>query len=54
MAERLRIIAEGAGALATAAAQAGLAGAGRIVAVVSGGNIDPGTFASILKGEPLA
>ena len=54
MAERLRIIAEGAGALATAAAHAGLAGSGRIVAVVSGGNIDPGTFASILKGEPLA
>jgi threonine dehydratase len=54
MAERLRIIAEGAGALATAAAQAGLAGAGRIVAVVSGGNIDPGTLASILKGESLA
>ena len=54
MAERLRIIAEGAGALATAAAHAGLGGAGRIVAVVSGGNIDSGTFASILKGEPLA
>jgi threonine dehydratase len=53
MAERLRIIAEGAGALATAAAHAGLAGAGRVVAVVSGGNIDSTTFASILKGEPL-
>ena len=54
MAQRLRIIAEGAGALATAAAQAGLAGSGRVVAIVSGGNIDPATFASILKGEPLA
>jgi len=54
MAERLRIIAEGAGALATAAAQAGLCGGGRVVAIVSGGNIDPGIFASILKGEPLA
>jgi threonine dehydratase len=54
MAERLRVIAEGAGALATAAAQAGLCGGGRVVAIVSGGNIDPGTFASILKGEPLA
>jgi threonine dehydratase len=54
MAERLRIIAEGAGALATAAAQAGLCGGGRVVAVVSGGNIDPAIFAAILKGEPLA
>ena len=54
MAERLRVIAEGAGALATAAAQTGLCGGGRVVAIVSGGNIDPGTFASILKGEPLA
>jgi threonine dehydratase len=54
MAERLRVIAEGAGALATAAAQAGLCGGGRVVAIVSGGNIDPGTFASILKGESLA
>jgi len=54
MAERMRIIAEGAGALATAAAQAGLCGGGRVVAIVSGGNIDPGVFASILKGEPLA
>ncbi|HEY1777418.1 MAG TPA: pyridoxal-phosphate dependent enzyme [Solirubrobacteraceae bacterium] len=54
MAERLRVIAEGAGALATAAAQAGLCGSGRVVAIVSGGNIDPATFASILKGESLA
>ena len=54
MAERLRIIAEGAGALATAAAQGGLCGGGRVVAIVSGGNIDPATFASILQGEPLA
>lgn len=54
MAERLRIIAEGAGALATAAAGAGLCGGGRIVAIVSGGNIDIATFASILKGEPLS
>ena len=51
LAERLRVIAEGAGALATAAAQAGLAGTGRIVAVVSGGNLDFSTFASIIKGE---
>ena len=54
MAERLRVIAEGAGALATAAALAGRAGEGKIVAVVSGGNIDFATLARILKGEPLA
>ena len=54
MAERLRIVTEGAGALATAAAHAGLAGAGTVVAVVSGGNIDLSTFTRILKGEPLA
>jgi threonine dehydratase len=51
MAERLRVIAEGAGALATAAALAGRAGGGKIVAVVSGGNLDFTTLASILKGE---
>ena len=54
MAERLRVISEGAGALATAAALAGRAGGGKIVAVVSGGNIDFATLARILKGEPLA
>jgi threonine dehydratase len=54
LAERLRIIAEGAGALATAAAQAGLCGGGRVVAIVSGGNIDTAIFAAILKGESLA
>jgi threonine dehydratase len=54
LAERLRIIAEGAGALATAAARAGLCGEGRVVAIVSGGNIDPAIFAAILKGESLA
>jgi threonine dehydratase len=54
MAERLRVIAEGAGALATAAALAGRAGSGKIVAVVSGGNLDFTTLARILKGEPPA
>jgi threonine dehydratase len=51
MAERLRVIAEGAGALATAAALAGRAGGGKIVAVVSGGNLDFTTLARILQGE---
>jgi threonine dehydratase len=51
LARRLRVIAEGAGALATAAALAGRAGAGRIAAIVSGGNIDFATLARILEGE---
>jgi threonine dehydratase len=52
LATRLRVIAEGAGALATAAALAGGAGGGRVVAIVSGGNIDFSTLARIFKGEP--
>jgi threonine dehydratase len=40
MAEKARVIAEGAGALPVAAALTGRAGRGPIVAVVSGGNID--------------
>ena len=51
LAERLHVIAEGAGALAPAAALAGLAGRGRIVVIVSGGNIDLSVVARILKGE---
>jgi threonine dehydratase len=54
LAERLRVIAEGAGALATAAAVAGSAGTGKVVAVVSGGNIDLSTLARILTGEAPA
>ena len=51
LAERVRVIAEGAGALAIAAALAGRAGAGKVVAVVSGGNLDFATLARILNGE---
>jgi threonine dehydratase len=51
LAERTRIVAEGAGALALAAALAGRAGSGRVVCVVSGGNIDLATLAPILLGE---
>jgi threonine dehydratase len=54
IAQRLRVIAEGAGALAVAAALAGQAGAGKIVAIVSGGNIDFATLARILRGEPAS
>jgi threonine dehydratase len=51
LAERQRVIAEGAGALSTAAALAGRAGAGKVVCVVSGGNIDASRLATILSGE---
>jgi threonine dehydratase len=50
LAERVRVVAEGAGALATAAALAGRAGSGKIVCIVSGGNINLATLAEILGG----
>ncbi len=50
MAERVRVIAEGAGALAAAAALAGRAGPGKVVCIVSGGNINLGKLAEILEG----
>jgi len=50
MAERNRIIAEGAGAAATAAALSGRAGTGKVVCIVSGGNIDFEKLTSILSG----
>jgi threonine dehydratase len=46
--ERARIVAEGAGATPVAAALAGRAGHGRVVCVVSGGNIDTATLADLL------
>jgi len=49
--ERNRIVAEGAGATSVAAAISGKAGKGKLVCIVSGGNIDPGKLAQILKGE---
>jgi len=48
IAERARVIAEGAGALPLAAALTGTAGPGPIVVVVSGGNIDLETFCEIV------
>jgi threonine dehydratase len=51
LAERNRVIAEGAGAAAVAAALAGRAGTGKTVCVVSGGNIDPMKLAAILEGR---
>ena len=50
LAERARVIAEGAGALALAAALAGHAGTGKVVCVVSGGNINLAKLAEILTG----
>jgi threonine dehydratase len=50
LAERVRILAEGAGALATAAALAGRAGSGKVVCIVSGGNINLTKLAEILTG----
>jgi threonine dehydratase len=49
MAEKARIIAEGAGALPLAAALTGKAGAGPIVAIVSGGNIDLQKFSELIR-----
>jgi threonine dehydratase len=49
--ERARVVAEGAGAAAVAAALSGRAGGGKIVCVVSGGNIDPATLRTILAGN---
>ena len=45
---RARVVAEGAGAVPVAAALSGKAGGGRIVCVVSGGNIDADKLAAIL------
>ena len=53
LASRARVVAEGAGGAALAAALEGLPGAGDgpVVAVVSGGNIDAGVLATILEGQ---
>jgi threonine dehydratase len=48
MAEKARIISEGAGALPLAAALSGKAGKGPIVAIVSGGNIDLNKFCELI------
>jgi len=49
VAERNRVIIEGAPACAVAAAIAGRVGAGRVVAVVSGGNVDLEKFAELVR-----
>jgi len=49
MAEKARVISEGAGALPLAAAMTGKAGNGPIVAIVSGGNIDLKKFCELIE-----
>lgn len=48
--ERNRVLAEGAGALPVAAALSGKAGGGKVVCVVSGGNLDTSKLMTILTG----
>jgi threonine dehydratase len=50
LARRARVVAEGAGALALAAALGGRAERGPVVCIVSGGNIDETKLAAILAG----
>jgi threonine dehydratase len=52
VAERAHIIAEGAAGCALAAALSGRAGSGKVVAVVSGGNIDLPRFAALVGACP--
>ena len=49
--ERNRVIAEGAGAAPVAAALAGRGGGGKVVCVVSGGNLDSPDLVAILQGQ---
>ena len=51
LAERVRVITEGAGALAAAVALSGRAGVEPIACIVSGGNIDTSALVAILSGE---
>jgi threonine dehydratase len=50
LAQRARVVAEGAGATPVAVALSGAAGNGKVVCVVSGGNIDASRLAEILAG----
>jgi threonine dehydratase len=52
LAEKARVVSEGAGALALAAALTGKVGQGPIVAIVSGGNVDLNKFCEILTTAP--
>jgi threonine dehydratase len=48
LAERARVVAEGAGATPVAIARNGAAGSGKVVCIVSGGNIDASKLAELL------
>ena len=50
MAERNHVIAEGAGAVALACALSGRAGTGKVICIVSGGNIDFSRLCAVLGG----
>ena len=50
-ADRVHVVAEGAGGTAIAAAISGRAGTGKIVAVVSGGNIDLSRFSELVSAH---
>jgi threonine dehydratase len=52
LAEKARVIAEGAGALSVAAALTGKVGQGPIVAIISGGNVDLAKFCEIIDSAP--
>jgi threonine dehydratase len=49
LAERNHVIAEGAGACAVAAGLSGRCGTGKVVCVVSGGNIDLAKFSELVS-----
>ena len=51
VADRNHVIAEGAGACAVAAALSGKCGAGKVVAVISGGNIDLSRFSELVNAN---
>jgi threonine dehydratase len=51
LAERNRVIAEGAAGTSVAAALSGKAGKGKVVCIVSGGNIDFAKLALIFQGK---
>jgi threonine dehydratase len=51
LAERHRVIAEGAGATPVAAALKGIPGARKVVCIVSGGNLDAAKLCAILEGR---
>ena len=51
MVSEIHLVAEGAGGASLAAALTGLAGHGKTVAVVSGGNLNPAALKTILEGN---